>query len=170
MIGTGAVVASLQKGATVIAVDMDDQKLKLASLLGAHHVINSGKGKLHEILHGLTAGDGPDVVIEAAGNPSTYKAAVEEVAFSGRVVCIGYAGTEVSFATRLIVQKEIDIMGSRNAIPEDFRAVISYLEQARFPIDKVITREVSPDDAPEALKQWAAEPGEVMKILIDFKP
>ncbi len=133
------------------------------------HVINSSQSDLHHELDGITNGDGPDVVVEAAGNPLTYRAAVDEVAFTGRVVCIGYAGSEVSFATKLFVQKELDIMGSRNATPEDFKNVIAYLEQGNFPLERMITRKVKPHEAATALKDWAADPGRFMKILVDFK-
>jgi threonine dehydrogenase-like Zn-dependent dehydrogenase len=169
MIGAGAIAGASLRGATVIAVDIDNHKLELAKDLGARHVINSRRSDLHQELEGITNGDGPDVVVEAAGNPLTYRAAVDEVAFTGRVVCIGYAGSEVSFATKLFVQKEIDIMGSRNATPEDFRNVIAYLEQGSFPLEKMITLKVKPHEAALALKDWAADPGRVMKILVDFK-
>jgi len=170
MIGAGAIAGAALRGAKVIAVDIDDYKLELAASLGAQHTINSSNSDLHQELETLTAGDGPDVVIEAAGNPLTYRAAVDEVAFTGRVICIGYAGSEVSFATKLFVQKEIDIMGSRNATPEDFRSVIAYLEQGSFPLDRMITKKVKPEDAARAVKEWADDPGKVMKILLDFKP
>lgn len=168
MIGAGAIVRAALRGATVIAVDIDDSKLNLARELGAHHTINSMTSALHEELVKLTGGDGPDVVVEAAGNPVTYRAAVDEVAFTGRVVCIGYAGSEVSFATKLFVQKEMDIMGSRNATPEDFRAVISYLERGTFPLDQMISGKVKPEDAAEAVQAWAGDPGRVMKLLLDL--
>lgn len=168
MIGAGAIVRSVLRGARVIAVDIDEHKLSLAKDLGAQYTINSKTSDLHEELVKLTGGDGPDLVVEAAGNPITYRAAVEEVAFTGRVVCIGYAGSDVSFATKLFVQKEMDIMGSRNATPEDFRAVISYLERGTFPLEKMITKKVKPEDAPEAVQTWADDPGKVMKILLDF--
>ena len=170
MIGAGAIAGAALRGARVIAVDIDDHKLSLASALGAHHTINSLALDLHQELERLTGGDGPDVVVEAAGNPLTYRAAVDEVAFTGRVICIGYVASEVSFATKLFVQKEIDIMGSRNATPEDFKAVISYLEQGKFPLDQMITRKVKPAYAAQAVRQWADDPGKVMKILVDFKP
>jgi len=168
MIGAGAIVRAALRGATVIAVDIDDHKLSLASELGAQHTVNSKTSDLHKELVKLTGGDGPDVVVEAAGNPITYRAAVDEVAFTGRVICIGYAGSEVSFATKLFVQKEVDIMGSRNATPEDFRAVISYLERGTFPLDKMITEKVKPEHAAGAVKQWSEDPGKVMKILLDL--
>jgi threonine dehydrogenase-like Zn-dependent dehydrogenase len=168
MIGAGAIVRSVLRGARVIAVDIDDHKLSLAKDLGAHVTINSKRSDLHEELVKLTEGDGPDVVVEAAGNPITYLAAVEEVAFTGRVICIGYAGSEVSFATKLFVQKEMDILGSRNATAEDFRAVISYLERGTFPLDKMISRKVKPEQAAAAVQSWAEDPGKVMKILLDL--
>lgn len=168
MIGAGAIVRAVIRGAKVIAIDIDDHKLELAKSLGAHHTINSSSQDLHETLLGHTGGDCPDVIIEAAGNPVTYKSAVEEVAFTGRVICIGYAAQEVSFATKLFVQKELDIMGSRNATAEDFRAVISYLGKGGFPLGKMISMQVKPENAAEAVQKWANAPGKVMKLLLDM--
>ncbi len=168
MIGAGAIVGAAARRATVIAVDIDDHKLLLAKKLGARFLINSTASDLHQMLVELTGGDGPDVVVEAAGNPVTYRAAIDEVAFTGRVVCIGYAGQEVSFETKLFVQKELDILGSRNAREEDFRAVISYMEKGQFPLEQMITRKVRLEEAGEAVRQWAEDPGKVMKILLDM--
>lgn len=168
MIGSGAVIRAALRGAKVIAVDIDDQKLDLARKVGAHYCINSASTNLHEALQEITGGHGPDVIIEAAGNPITYQAALEEVAFAGRVVCIGYAKNEVSFATKWWVQKEIDLLGSRNATPSDFEAVIQYLKKGTFPLDEMITRVIQPEEAADAVAQWAANPGQVMKILVQF--
>jgi len=168
MIGAGAIAGAVRRGSRVIAVDIDAHKLELASLLGAKHIINSEEGDLHGELEKLTGGDGPDVVIEAAGNPLTYRTAVEEVAFSGRVICIGYAGSEVSFATKLFVQKEMDILGSRNAEPEDFMEVMAFLEQGHFPLDRMISRKLRIEEAGPAVREWASDPGKVMKILLEF--
>jgi len=50
-----------------------------------------------------------------------------------------YAGADLALPTRLFVQKEMDILGSRNATAEDFSEVIDYLEQGDFPLDAVIS-------------------------------
>lgn len=168
MIGSGAIIGAATRGATVIAVDIDDQKLQLAKKIGATYCINSRSANLHEILEKITEGHGPDVIIEAAGNPFTYLASIEEASFTARIVCIGYTANEVSFPTRLWVQKELDILGSRNATPADFDAVISYLKRDKFPLDEMITRIIKPDEAAEAFAEWAANPGQVMKILVGF--
>ena len=111
---------------------------------------------------------GPDVVIEAVGSPATYVMAVDEAAFTGRVVCIGYAKSEVSFQTKYFVQKELDIRGSRNALTADFNAVIKYLRRGVCPVDSLISYVVTPDEAGTALSRWSENPGRVFRILVEF--
>ena len=168
MVGMGAIVRSALRGATVIAADIDDEKLALAKEMGATYTVNTKTEDAHEKLQQLTAGFGPDVIIEAVGSAPTYQMAVNEVAFTGRVVCIGYAKTDVSFQTKFFVQKELDIRGSRNAQPADFRAVIHYLERGTCPVDRLISGEVAPEGAHEAMRQWAEAPGKVFRILVKF--
>ena len=168
MVGLGAIVRSALRGATVIAADIDDEKLALAKELGATYTVNTKTEDAHAKLQEFTAGFGPDVIIEAVGSAPTYQMAVNEVAFTGRVICIGYAKTDVSFQTKFFVQKELDIRGSRNAQPADFRAVIHYLQRGTCPVDRLISNEVAPEDAPEAMRQWAENPGKVFRILVHF--
>ncbi|MBR6979640.1 MAG: zinc-binding alcohol dehydrogenase family protein [Prevotella sp.] len=169
MVGMGAVVRSALRGATVVAADIDDEKLVLAHQMGATYTINTRTEDTHEKLAEITSGFGPDVVIEAVGSTPTYQMAVNEVAFTGRTVCIGYAKTEVSFQTKFFVQKELDIRGSRNALPSDFRAVIHYLERGNCPVDCLISKVVKPEEACDAMNQWAEQPGKVFRILVDMQ-
>jgi L-galactonate 5-dehydrogenase len=166
LIGLGVIAGAAERGATVIAIDLDDQKLELALRLGAAESINARTTNVHDALQVVTGGEGPDVCVEAAGHPVTYRQAVEEVAFTGRVVCIGYAKEDVAFATRLFVQKELDIRGSRNAAAEDFRRAATYLARGGFPFDRVITHEVPLADAGAALAEWSADPSPVTKISV----
>ena len=83
MVGMGAVVRSAQRGATVVAADIDDEKLELAKQMGASYTINTKTEDVHARLLEMTSGFGPDVVIEAVGSTQTYQMAVDEVAFTG---------------------------------------------------------------------------------------
>ena len=167
-IGLGAVAGSAFRGATTIAIDMDDAKLEIARKAGATHLIHSGRENLHQRLADITSGRGPDVMIEAIGLPATFRAAVEEVAFTGRVVYIGYAKEPVAYETRLFVQKELDIMGSRNALPDDFREVIRMLEAGRFPVQEAVSAIIAPADAASYLAQWSSTPAKFTKIMVQF--
>jgi threonine dehydrogenase-like Zn-dependent dehydrogenase len=135
IVGMGAIASAVNRGAEVIAIDIDDSKMEIAKKIGVAHTINTSKEDLHEALMRITDGDGPDVIIEAVGNAMTYRAAVDEVAYTGRVVCIGYAKSAVEFNTGIFVRKEIEILGSRNCTDE-FPEVIAYLEAGKFPVEE----------------------------------
>jgi 2-desacetyl-2-hydroxyethyl bacteriochlorophyllide A dehydrogenase len=167
-VGLGAVAGAASRGATTICIDVDDEKLSLAKVAGGAHAINSRRESLHDRLAEITEGRGPDVVIEAIGTPSTFRTAVEEVAFTGRVVYIGYAKELVSYETRLFVQKELDILGSRNALPEDFRAVIALLEGRKFPVDRAVSLIVPLEEAGQALHSWSENPSHYKKIMVQL--
>ena len=93
---------------------------------------------------------------------------IKQASFTGRVVCIGYAKSGVEFQTKYFVQKELDIRGSRNALPADFHAVIHYMKTGNCPVEQLISSVVSPENASEAMEGWAANPGKVFRILVKF--
>lgn len=164
-VGLGAVAGSAFRGAQTIAIDQDDEKLEIARAAGAAHLINTRREDAAVKLKELT-GCGPDVVIEAIGLPETFRMAVEQVAFTGRVVYIGYAKQPVSYETKLFVQKELSIMGSRNALAGDFREVIAMLEAQRFPVERAISAVVGMDEASDYIARWAANPAAMKKIMV----
>jgi threonine dehydrogenase-like Zn-dependent dehydrogenase len=98
----------------------------------------------------------------------TFRAAVEEVAYTGRVVYIGYAKQPVSYETKLFVQKELDILGSRNAGTEDFNAVIRLFEAGKLPVEQFVSLVVRLEEAPDALRSWSDNPAGFKKILVSL--
>jgi L-galactonate 5-dehydrogenase len=167
-IGLGAIAGAAARGARVIAVDIDEAKLGLARKSGAVAEIHSGREDLHARLIELTNGDGPNVVIEAIGLPQTFQAAVSEVCFAGRVVYIGYAKAPVEYETKYFVMKELDILGSRNALRQDFLDVIRLLECGLFPVRDVISHTTDVAGAGDALRAWSERPQDFTKIQVVF--
>jgi len=145
-IGLGVIAGAKFNGARTIAIDIEDSKSSVAKACGAAEFINSRTENVSERLQELTDGHGPDVII----------------------VYIGWAKAPIEYETKFFVLKELDIRGSRNALPEDFKKVISMLEAGNFPLEHVITKTVSLADAPAAMDAWAADPASVTKIQIDL--
>ena len=168
MIGIGAIIRAVRRGASVISSDVSESKLALARRLGAKFSINTAAEDLKQRLDELTNFMGADVVIEAVGRQETYLAAIDAVTFTGRVVFIGYAKEPIPFDTQFFVKKELDIMGSRNALPKDFEAVMDYLKSGTCPVDQLITAVCTPDGAHAALNTWVKDPGSVFRILVKF--
>lgn len=165
VIGMGALCAAVRKGATVIAVDIDDRKLESAKHFGAACTINSKSENALSRIKELTRNEGVDVAIEAVGSPATFTLALEAVTFAGRVVAIGYSKEDVRFNSQLIVRKELDLYGSRNAL-RVFPSVIRMFELKEKPYSDLITKVFPFDQTPEAFKFWDENTGSVSKILI----
>lgn len=166
MVGLGAMASAAARGATVVAIDVDREKLNLAKRVGAHFAIDSGQEKVHDKLLEWTDGLGPDVVIEAVGMASTYRMAIEEVAHTGRVVYIGWAKEEIAFDTKHFVHKELDILGSRNSLTE-FPVVIEALKKGAFPVEATISATVQLEEAGPKLEEWSRTPQMFTKILVE---
>jgi len=167
MIGMGAVAGAVARGAEVIAVDLGT-KTDIALKYGARHAIDAGREDVIARVNEITGGDGADVVIEAVGLPATFTQSIDLACFSGRVVYIGYSKAPVSYETKYFNMKELDIMGSRNATSDDFRAVVTYLESLKSPPDDLISKVFPFAEADKALPYWVAERASTLKILIEF--
>lgn len=166
-IGMGVVAAAVRKGATVIVTDIEDTKLEDAKRFGAQYTVNSTQQDVLGVISELTDDEGVSVVIEAVGLPDTFRLAVDAVAFAGRVVYVGYAKREVCYDTTQFVRKELDILGSRNAL-RVFPAVIKMLEKRQQPFTDLITKVYPFEEVTQALRDWDAAPGKFNKILIDL--
>lgn len=167
-IGLGAIAGCVRQGAHVIAIDIDDTKLALAAAVGARHTINSRDKDLNAEISALTDGDGVNVAIEAVGLAQTFLSCIDIVASVGRVVYIGYSKSPVTYDTKLILTKELDIMGSRGALQSDFEDVVHYMESDAYPADQTISEVFGFDDADKALQVWEKDPASITKLVINL--
>ncbi|MGU3400501.1 zinc-binding alcohol dehydrogenase family protein [Brucellaceae bacterium D45D] len=165
MIGMGVLIGAVARGAKVIAIDPSDEKRELALRFGAAHALPSGEDVVEKVMQ-LTGDDGVDVAFEAVGLPVTFRQAVDLAGFAGRVVYVGYSKAPVTYQTQFFNLKELDIMGSRNATPTDFRAVIAHLEKLGDDADRLISKVFAFDDAEQALPYWDGDRN-VLKIIIE---
>jgi len=166
MIGIGAVIGAVARGAKVIAIDVQASKAKFAKRLGASASIAAQSEDVAQRIDELTGGHGADVVIEAVGLPITFIQAIDFAGYAGRVVYVGYSKAPVAYETRFFNLKELDILGSRNATRADFEAVIAYLEQMKDEADALITRTFAFSDAEQALPFWVEHP-DSLKVMIE---
>jgi threonine dehydrogenase-like Zn-dependent dehydrogenase len=165
MIGMGAVIGAVARGAEVFAVDVSAEKLGLARRFGARHGCLA-EADVAAAVAEWTGGDGADVAIEAVGLPVTFTLAVDLACFAGRVVYVGYAKAPVTYRTQIFNLKELDILGSRNATADDFSAVIAHLESLGDSAEGLISRIVPFDEAEAALPYWDANRAGVLKLVV----
>ncbi len=101
IIGAGPVglaallTAQLYSPAEIVMVDLDDNRLETARLLGATKIVNSSGGTAAEQVMALTQGAGVDVAIEAVGLPATFDICQAIIAPGGCIAIVGVHGTSV---------------------------------------------------------------------------
>jgi threonine dehydrogenase-like Zn-dependent dehydrogenase len=164
-VGTGAVAGAAGRGARVIAFDVSEAKRALALRMGASAAVDASAADAAHQIAALTGGDGPSVVIEAVGSAGTYRLALDVVASCGRIACLGWVKGDVALEARQLVAKEVDLVGSRNALDE-FGEVIALFESGRVDPLQVVTDRVTLDDVPQILARWASDPSSVGKVLV----
>ncbi len=141
-VGMAAIMAAKIAGSsTIVAIDVNDDRLNLAMDLGATHRINGSKEDAKKrILEIIPAG--PDYIIELTGRPNMLTMATEVIRQLGTIALIAATapGTHVSIDMMTLLNGRV-IKGivqgdsiSKLFLPE----LINYYKQGKFPLDKLV--------------------------------
>ncbi len=169
-VGDAAIAGSKLAGAsTIIAVDIDDQKLEWAKGFGATHTINSGAEDPVAKIRELTAGNGVDVAIDAIGLPEVYKQCFEARDLAGTVVLVGVPHPDMTIELPLI-----EIFGRGGSLKSswygdclpsrDFPMLIDLYRQGRLDLDGFVSETIALDEVEEAFHKM--ERGEVLRSVV----
>lgn len=167
-IGLFAIIAAKAQGAVVYAADLLDGRLEKAKHFGADGVINSGKCDLKEEAMKITGNDGFDTVVEACGQSVTFLASIDCAAFGGNIILIGNGKKETTFLHSVLLKKELNVFGSRNSLPSDFRDVIGLIASKTVNVLDMVSDIYPIDRADEAFKALVNNDGSLAKVLIEF--
>jgi len=101
--------SSRNRGGTVVAIDIDDERLATASALGATQVVNATGHDLGELLLEISDGEGFDVVVEASGAASAPAGALAGARRGGRVLLVGLHGEPRPIDLTRTILREVDV-------------------------------------------------------------
>ena len=165
-IGLFALLAAKQVAGRVAVADILQNRLDLASAYGADGVVNTRAEDLTAFADRFTQGNGFDVCIEACGAPETFLACIDQAAFGANVILIGNGKRETSFVHSVILKKELNIFGSRNALKQDFIDNIETIAAGKVDAGKMVSGIYPMDRAIEAFEALANNKGDLAKLLI----
>ncbi|CAN5196139.1 zinc-dependent alcohol dehydrogenase family protein [soil metagenome] len=166
-VGLSAVMtARLYGPSKVIAIDLDDARLKRAADFGATDTVNSGDADWKEQVLALTDGQGVDVAIEAVGIPGTFTMCTAIVRPGGHVANVGVHGKSVDLALNELWIKNIDIsMGLVNT--NTLGMLLKLVAEHKLPAEKFVTHEFGFDQVLEAYDVFGnAAQHDALKVLI----
>lgn len=144
VVGTGMVgmfVLAMLKIAGVnpiIAIDLDENKLKLAAEFGATHTLKSTDELLQDKMRKLTKSRGADFGFEVVGIQETVTICINSLRKGGTAVLVGNLKPEVTIPLQKVVTTELSLLGSC-AINGEYELVLDLLASGKISVDKMIS-------------------------------
>jgi 2-desacetyl-2-hydroxyethyl bacteriochlorophyllide A dehydrogenase len=180
----GQIVGQLARrsGAKVVGVDRFEKRLEIALQSGAADIVlNASNTEVAEHIRSMTDNRGADIAIEVTGSTLALQQAIRSVAYSSKVIAMGFFQGEASglFLGEEFHHNRVNIVGSQisGSDPEltyrwnRLRLIQSFMRlQADGLIDlKPIISHVFPfDDAGEAFRILDEEPEKALQVVLDF--
>ena len=160
-IGALAVGVLRRAGAAeIVAVDLHDRPLAVATAVGATRTLHAGDA---DAIVAVAA----DVVLECSGSPRGLASAVRGAVRGGRVVMVGLLPPgEQPALISLAITRELELVGSFRFNGE-IDAVLAAFADGSLAVDPVITHELPVANALEAFAV-AQDPVRSGKVLLDF--
>ncbi|MBO5937444.1 MAG: zinc-binding alcohol dehydrogenase family protein [Clostridia bacterium] len=165
-IGLFALLAAKQKCNKIVVADILDNRLALATEYGADAVVNTKEKSLEEFTNEFTNGNGFDVCIEACGAPETFLGCIDNAAFAGNIILIGNGKRETTFNHSILLKKELNIHGSRNALKDDFINNIDLVATGKADVMKMVSGVYDMENAIDAFEALRNNNGTLAKLLI----
>uniref|UniRef100_A0A0D6R4S0 Enoyl reductase (ER) domain-containing protein n=1 Tax=Araucaria cunninghamii TaxID=56994 RepID=A0A0D6R4S0_ARACU len=156
VIGVGGVGSSFLQlarvfgGSKIIAVDVKDEKLVNAKMLGATHTVNASKVNVVDTIKEMTEGRGVDIAVEALGKRETFMQTTLSVRDGGKAVLIGLAahGATAEVDMTRLVRRQIKIVGSYGGrARQDLPTLLGLAERGIFNLESAVSKKYTLDEA-----------------------
>jgi 2-desacetyl-2-hydroxyethyl bacteriochlorophyllide A dehydrogenase len=170
-IGLSAMEFVKLSGANLIVMDMVESRLAFCrEKMGVRHTVAfHGDGQEEKELRELTGGHLPTIVIDATGNAKSMSHALNYVGHTGKLVFVGITTENVSFPHPLMHRREMTLLASRNAMPEDFDQIIAHIEAGRIDTRPWITHHTPFDAVIQDFPSFTRPETGVIKAIIELE-
>lgn len=167
-IGLAALLtAQFYAPASIIMIDLDDNRLAVAQQFGATHLLNSGRDDVPRKIGELTDGQGADTVIEAVGVPATFELCEKLVAPGGVIANVGVHGTKVDLHLEDLWSRNITIT-TRLVDTVTTPMLLKTVQSGRLQPSRLITHRFALDKILDAYETFGhAADSHALKVVIE---
>ncbi|MBA4849553.1 zinc-binding alcohol dehydrogenase family protein [Emticicia sp. BO119] len=165
-IGLACLQFAKNKGAKVVMLDVNESRLAFAKNVMQADATVVVSVKSSEAIKAHFDGDMPTAIFDATGNPSSMMSAFELVAFGGKIIFVGLFQGDMTFFDPLFHRRELTILASRNALPEDFNYIIGLMEAGEINTNSWITHRIAFSDAADNFETLLKSGNELVKAII----
>lgn len=167
-IGLGVMAIAKQRGAKVIAMDINDERLAFCRKWATvDHTVNALQLPKEQI-SAITGGDFPIAVFDATGNSRSMTDAFSLVAHGGKLIYVGLVKADISFHDPEFHKREMTLMGSRNATKEDFDTVLEGIGSGHIDVSSFITHRAPFNEMIHNFESWLKPESQVIKAVVEL--
>lgn len=169
-VGLAALLAAKsQDPETLVAVDMVESKLELATELGADVVIQAGPDAVEAVRE--ATGGGADLSVETVGSEVVLAEAYAATGRGGTTVTAGlpHPSRKLEIPAISLVAEERTLKGSYlgSCVPSrDIPQFIKMYRSGEMPVDKLLSHRINPDEINEGFDRLAR--GEAVRQIVMF--
>ena len=146
----GVQISKALSNAKIICADLDDQKLKKAQEMGAHHIINTKDPEASKNILSICNEKGADSIIDFVNAPPTVKLDLSVIRKRGNIILVGLFGGAVDLPLVSIPLKAITIQG---AYTGNYNDLVELIDLAKKGIVKpIVSKRYVLDEANNALE------------------
>ncbi|XEC93382.1 zinc-binding alcohol dehydrogenase family protein [Paenibacillus tarimensis] len=167
-IGLGVMAFAKHRGARVIALDINEERLAFCRQWAKVDGTINGLQHPKEALGELTGGDFPTVVFDATGHAGSMTNAFQYVAHGGTLVYVGLVKADITFNDPEFHKREMTLMGSRNATREDFENVMEAVRSGSIDVSAFITHRAEFDEMIDRFDSWLKPESKVIKAIVQL--
>lgn len=165
-IGLGTALFARIAGFDVTLADVSEERLATArDRFGFESSLAAGDLALPAAM-ARTDNEGFDAVFDATGNARSMNSALPFVAHGGVLVFVSVVKEEIVFADPEFHKREMSIIGSRNALREDFMHVVASIASGAVDTGRLITHRTSLEGAAADLPRWTHAKEGLIKATI----
>jgi threonine dehydrogenase-like Zn-dependent dehydrogenase len=130
-VGLGAVVTAKYRGARVIAVEMNEDRIELARKMGVDHFIDPRDEEGIAKIKALTDGKGPDCGLDCSGSVSAHRLLIDSVRRKGSIAFVGECSAETPLQiSRDMLRKGLKLIGSWHYNLNEFAKVMEVIQRS----------------------------------------
>ncbi len=148
-VGVSGTMLASARGARVIAVDLDEQRLSLAKSFGAWATVNASKVDAAGAIRELTGGKGAQLALETSGSSQAVTAALNCAAVWGKVALVGI-GSTVNFEFRAFLDRQLTLLTSYSMSSVGQMECADFIVQRKLDVDRLFSDRWRLDQAEEA--------------------
>jgi threonine dehydrogenase-like Zn-dependent dehydrogenase len=151
----------------IMAVDMNEERTKLALSFGADEAISPKDEGYYEKVREFFSGTGPDVIFECTGRVEAMGDAINLARPGGKVCNMGICFEPMSLNLISLTMREITVVPSFSSLPEDNEAAMDFIGENPDLVEGMISNRTKISGVPEIFGRLLK--GEIKgKVVIEF--